>query len=288
MMKIGFLGLGIMGAGMARNLAAAGYDVRGWNRTPRDLPPGCGDVRVARTLAEAVAGREVVFASLTGPHAQHEVFSEDALRSFTSGTLVLDATTGDPETAAALHERCAAHGVEYCDTPVFGSKPESWNGKLDVLFGGSDATFARAEPVLQTIAKSVHHLGPTGTATAMKLVGNAIVAAEFLALAEGMALAKRAGIAGDRLTGVLDVVDFGSALLQSSAKSALAGDFSVAFSLHNMLKDARLVQDLARTSGVPVFGSAAAVQMLQTAVNLGFGDENVSAIVKAVDDLSSR
>jgi len=178
--------------------------------------------------------------------------------------------------------------VVYADTPVFGSKNEAWEGQLDVMFGGGEADFSRAAPVLKAIAKTVTHVGPAGAAMSMKLIGNLMVAAQFMSLAEGMAIARRTGVSAEILARMLDNVDFGSGLLQANARSAARDDFSPFFQLKDMLKDARLAEDLGRAVGVPTLSAAIAAQALQAAVNTGHAHENVSALVAHIEALSAN
>jgi 3-hydroxyisobutyrate dehydrogenase len=290
MAKIGVIGLGIMGSGMARNLAKAGHTVTGWTRSRENTPKDLGDVTIANSIADALRDAEFVLISVTGPDAQHAVIGgpdrHGALAHAPKGALVMDATTTDPELSRAFHKQFEERGVVYADTPVFGSKTESWDGKLDVMFGGARQDFDRAETVLNAIAKTVTYVGPAGTAMSMKLIGNAMVASQFMALAEGMAIAKRTGVSPEILAHMLDHVDFGSGLLQNNARSAAKGDYSPFFQLKDMLKDARLAEDLGRRTGVPTLATAAATQALQAAVNTGHANENVSALVAHVEALS--
>jgi 3-hydroxyisobutyrate dehydrogenase-like beta-hydroxyacid dehydrogenase len=285
---IGFIGLGIMGGGMAHNLAAAGHQVTGWNRTSANIPAGLEGVKIAKTIKAAVKDAEFVFISVTGPAAQMDVIFDEGglLEHVPEGALVLDATSTSPELSQSLYEDFAEKGAEYVDAPVFGSRDEAASGTLDWLFGGTEEQFARAEPLLKAMSKSVTHIGPVGTAAAMKLVGNLMVAAQFVSLAEGLAIARRAGVPDAVIPKVLDQVDFGSALLRNNAKSALEGDFQPFFYLQHMLKDAHLVADLARDQGVPVVGVPAAVASLTSAVNAGYGDDNVSALVAWLQEAS--
>lgn len=288
MARIGFIGLGIMGGGMARNLAEAGHQVTGWNRTPANIPAELGKVTVAKTIEAAVKDAEFVIISVTGPAAQMDIVFDEGglLEHVPEGCLVIDATSTSPELSQSLYEDFAENGAEYADAPVFGSKNEAASGKLDWLFGGTEEQFARAEPLLKAMSKSVTHVGPLGTAAAMKLVGNLMVAAQFVSLAEGLAIARRAGVPDAVIPKVLDQVDFGSSLLRANARSALDGDFQPFFYLQNMLKDAHLVADLARDQGVPVLGVPAAVASLTSAVNAGYGDDNVSALVAWLQEAS--
>ncbi len=290
MARIGFIGLGIMGRSMARNLAAAGHQVTGWNRTQANVPPGLEGVKLANTIEAAVLRAEFVFVSVTGPAAQMDVMFDEGglIEHVPEGALVIDATSTSPDLSRSLSEDFAEQGAEYVDAPVFGSRDEAASGKLDWLFGGTEAQFARAEPLLRVMSKSVTHVGPLGTAAAMKLAGNLMVAAQFVSLAEGLAIARRAGVPDAVIPAVLDQVDFGSGLLRANARSALEGDFQPFFYLRHMLKDMHLVTDLARDHGVPVTGASAAVASLTAAVNAGYADDNVSALVAWLQETSSH
>jgi 3-hydroxyisobutyrate dehydrogenase-like beta-hydroxyacid dehydrogenase len=289
-MKIAFLGLGIMGRGMARNLALQGHEVTGWNRTARkSLLKGISKVKLAKTIADAMRGSEAVMVSLTGPDAQTEVFRGPGgvFAHVKEGMLILDMTTTDPAVTRDLAKEAQAKGAEFIDAPVFGSKDESWNGKLDVVWGGRPSLSAKLNPIFKAIAKSAHHMGRTSAGATMKLIGNNIVAAEFMALAEGLAMAKKAGIDRKRIPEVLAVVDYGSDLLKNNAKNALAGNYETFFSLNNMLKDTHLIADLARETGVPVYSNGVAVQSFQGAAAAGLGEKNASAIIKYLDLIST-
>lgn len=288
-MKIGFIGLGIMGRGMARNLSLKKHSVTAWNRTKhRDLQRKLPRVKMAGTIREAVNGREIVVVSVTGPDAQDAVFhgGEGIFFSAKPGTLILDATTSRPVQTRALAKKAKDAGLIYVDAPVFGSREESWHGRLDIVWGGPAAAGRKALPVFKAIAKSVHHMGETGAGTAMKLIGNNIVAAEFMALAEGLALAAKSGVDLKAIPGVLEEADYGSGLLISNTRNALKKNFEPFFYLKHMLKDARLIGEFARDAGVPVYGNAVAVESLQGAVLQGFGEENVSALIKYVASLA--
>jgi 3-hydroxyisobutyrate dehydrogenase-like beta-hydroxyacid dehydrogenase len=288
-MKIGFLGLGIMGQGMARNLALKGHDVTAWNRTTKtELKEKLPKVKLVSVIRDAVVDQEIVMICVTGPDAQKDIYygDEGLFAHVTPGTLVLDLTTTDPALARKLADEAKQRRLEYADCPVFGSRDEAWNGKLDIVWGGSDQVGKRAQAVFQAIAKSVHHMGETGAGAAMKLIGNNIVAAEFIALAEGLALARRSGVKLDAVPGVLMDVDYGSGLLVGNATSSIKGDYTPFFYLKHMLKDTRLVGDFAREANVPVYSGGTASQVFQAAANQGLGEENVSAVIKHVESVS--
>lgn len=280
MTVIAHLGLGIMGRGMARNLRRAGHEVRAWNRSAPDLPGDSADLPLASSIAAAVAGADVITVCLTGPDAQRAVLlgADGAFAHATPGTLILDATTTDPQVTHALGAAAADAGLAYMDTPVFGSKAEAWEGRLDFVCGGAPADMERARAILEPMAATMHHLGPVGAGAAAKLVGNLLVAAQIVSLGEALSLARKSGLQDDALMGFLDVTDFSSGLIRGVGRASLAGDFGPSFYLRHMLKDARLITDQARRLGVPVPATAAAAEAFQAAVNAGDGDLNASAL----------
>ena len=280
MSRIAVIGFGIMGRGMVRNLLKAGHEVCVWNRTPRPLPEELSRVALAGSIAEAVSGRSVVLVSLTGPDAQRETLLGEggAFASAAAGTVVVDTTTTDPHLSLRLSADAAELGLRYLDAPVFGSRNEAWEGRLDFVCGGQRATFDEARPLLEAMAATVHYMGPSPSGAATKLVGNLLVAAQMASLGEAQAIARKAGLADDALMGVLDVTDFSSGLIRGVGRATLAGDFAPNFHLRNMLKDARLIGDFARSLGAAVPHSALTAELYQAAVNRGLGELNASAL----------
>ena len=280
MTQIAHLGLGIMGCGMVRNLRGAGFAVTGWNRSARDLPKDLSGLPLAASIADAVRRAEVVTLCLSGPDAQRAVLLGDAgaLAHAAPGTLIIDATTTDPDLTRHIGAEAMSRGLRYVDAPVFGSRGEAWEGRLDFICGGTDADVAAARQVLEPMAATIHHLGPVGAGAAAKLVGNLLVAAQILSLGEALALARKSGLPDDALMGFLDVTDYSSALIRGVGRNMRAGDFAPHFYLRHMLKDARLITDHVRRLGVSVPAMAAAAEQFQAAVNHGLGDLNASGL----------
>lgn len=288
MSEIGFLGLGIMGRGMVRNLLQAGHQVLAWNRTKRALPADLSGAKLCATIAEAVAGKTLVIVSLTGPDAQRAVLEgpEGLFAVAEPGAVIVDTTTTDPLLAADLAAEAAKRGLRYLDAPVFGSRNEAWEGRLDFICGGERATFDAVKPVLETMAATVHYLGASGKGAAAKLVGNLLVAAQMVSLGEALSIARKAGLEPDALMGYLDVTDFSSGLIRGVGRASLEGDFEPNFYLRHMLKDARLIGAFARSLGVAVPASGLAAELYQGALNKGYGDLNASALHKLQFELS--
>ncbi|HXT08822.1 MAG TPA: NAD(P)-dependent oxidoreductase [Roseiarcus sp.] len=287
-MDIAFIGLGIMGRGMVRNLLKAGHAVTAWNRTARALPEELAGAQVAKTSAEAIGGKPLIVVCLTGPQAQRETLlgARGVFASAKTGALVADATSTDPALSLELSAAARERGLRYLDTPVFGSKTEAWEGRLDFVCGGKRSDFEEIRPVLTTMAASVHYLGGASKGASAKLVGNLLVAAQIVSLGEALALARKAGLDAEALMGYLDVTDFSSALIRGVGRATLSGDFEPSFYLKHMLKDARLIGDFARAQSVAAPLAGLAAELYQGAVNKGLGELNASALHKLQFELS--
>lgn len=284
--KISYLGLGTMGNGMASNLLKAGYQLTVWDRTSEKCRPFARKgARVAQTPADAVHDADLVMYSVTDDTAVEKVvFGEDGILSaITAGQIAVDMSTVLPETSLKEQEAYAKRGADFVDAPVFGSKNESAKAKLWVLAAGKKEVFEKVKPVLEKLSQTVHYLGKNGNATAMKLVGNLIVALELEALAEGFVLARKAGLDLKAVMEILRVADFRSPLLVSNGENILKRDFSTYFALQLMLKDANLLQQFSERLGSPIPALRVVRQNLTDAVALGFGKENASAVIKALE-----
>ena len=286
MSEVAFIGLGTMGRGMARNLLRAGHAVTAWNRTKHKLPAELDAVTQADSIAAAIRGKPVVFVCVTGPDAQRAVFDGALIDALGPGVLVIDSTTTDPTLSVRLHEAVAARGSRYLDAPVFGSKSEAWEGRLDFVCGGEEAGFREAEPLLRKLAATVHYIGPSGAGATMKLIGNLLVSAQLASLGEALALARRAGLSHEAVVGVFDVTDYSSGLIRGVSRATLRNDFGPSFYLRHMLKDVRLIEDLARRLAVPLPASAGIAPLFQAAVNEGLGDLNASGLHKLLFSMS--
>ena len=283
---ISYLGLGTMGSGMASNLLKAGYEVTVWNRNAEKCEPfRRNGAHVADTPADAARDVDVVMYSLSNDQAIEEVVfgAEGILTGINEGQIAIDMSTVLPATSLREHEAYAKHGVDFLDVPVFGSKQESADAKLWIMAAGNKAIFEKVKPVLEHLGQTVHYFGKNGNAAAMKLVGNLIVALEMEALAEGLVLAQKAGLDLKTVMEVVKVADFRSPLLVSNGQNILKRDFSTSFALKLMLKDAGLIEKFAESLPSPIPALRVAQKNLKSAVALGFGKENASALIKALE-----
>ena len=285
-MRIGFIGLGVMGGGIASTLLKAGYDLTIWSRNPDQGKPLVKQgAKAAPTIAAAVKDAEVVMYCLSDDRAIEEVvFGEGGvLASVRRGQIALDCSTVHPETSRREAEAYAEKGVEFLDVPVHGSRNEAASGGLWVLVGGKRDVFQRVRPILDAIGETVHYMGESGKGTAMKLVGNLIVASQLEALGEAMVLATKAGLNPEDVLGVLKVTDFRSPILSGVGAALVTRDFRTNFALKHMLKDANLIDRFAQDLNSPIPAVAAIRETIKSAVNQGWGDENASAMIKALE-----
>ena len=287
-MEIGLVGLGTMGRGIVRNLLRAGHSVTIWNRSKTELPEELKAAKFAASIAEAIAGKTRVFVCVIGPDSQRAVYygKDGIVANVGKGTIIADITTTAPEVSREIADKVAAAGAVYLDTPVFGSKGEAWEGKLDFVGGGSAKAFDELKPLLEPLANSTHYMGPSGAGAAMKLVGNLLVAAQLESIGEALSLATKAGLESSAVMGVLDVADYSSVLVRNVGRASFARNFAPSFYLKHMLKDARLIGDYAKNLDVAIPVASTIGQLYQAAVNEGLGDLNASALHKMLFRMS--
>jgi len=270
-----------MGTGMVNNLVRAGFDVTVWNRTPERASAVSG-VHVASTIAEAVPGADFVLYCLADDTAVRDVvFSPGGLlASVTPASVVVDMSTisaalSDEEAAAY-----AAKGVSFLDAPVFGSKDEAAAGGLWIVVGGPDDVFEKARPVFEVLSETIHHMGKNGAGVRMKLVGNLMVAVEIEVLGEALVLAKKAGLDPHKVLQVAAVTDFKTPIFAGVGERVVTGDYSPAFSLTLMRKDAGLIQGFADSLGIKAPSAGVVKANLDRAWAAGLGEEHASAFIK--------
>jgi len=275
-----------MGGGMASNLLKAGYELTVWNRSAAKCEAlARKGARVADTPADAVRDVDLVMYILSNDQAVEEVVfgGKGVLSGIKEGQIAIDMSTVLPATSLREQEAYTKHGVDFLDAPVFGSKQESADAKLWIMAAGNKAIFEKVKPILEHLGQTVHYFGKNGNAAAMKLVGNLIVALEMEALAEGLVLAQKAGLYLNTVMEVVKVADFRSPLLVSNGQNILKRDFSPSIALKLMLKDAGLIKKFGQSLESPIPALGVVEKNLASAVALGFGTENASALVKALE-----
>lgn len=285
MKNVGFLGLGIMGAAMSRNLLRAGYEVTVWNRTPARCDPLVAEgARLAASPAEVAAGNPVTFAMVADPAASEEVCfgAGGVLEAIGPGKAYVDFSTVDPSTSRRIGEAVRGRGGRFLEAPVSGSRQPAEEGKLLILAAGDRSLHDELLPAFSALGRKTLYLGETGAAAAMKLAANMVMAQMMVALCEGMALAGRAGLAPAELLEVLDAGVMANALFRVKGPLVARGEFSAAFPLKHAQKDLRLALALGDGFAQPLPGAAASNETFKRARALGLGDEDFSAVCRAV------
>ena len=281
--RIGFIGLGIMGRAMALNLVKAGFQVAVYNRTRQrtaefaDL--GCEVAPTPRALAKMsdtvitmVADNAAMDAVTEGP--------EGVLGALSGGCSLLSMSTLSPAYTAALAKKCWKAGVGFLDCPVSGSKGAAESGKLVLLAAGEEAVIKRLSPVLKALGSAVVHAGPAPAGTALKLCVNLVVAQLTTALAEAAALAEAQGIAPALVFEALEknpAMNCGYFALKKD--NILKKEFPPAFPLKHMLKDARFMLEAAGSRNLKLPVTAAVETLLAKSYNSGYGDKDLSVVL---------
>lgn len=253
MVKVAFLGLGVMGYPMARHLKAKGHEVTVYNRTTAKAEKWVSEHggRLARTPREAAEGQDIVFACVGNDQDLREVTlgSDGAFQSMGKGALFVDHTTASAEIARELHAAATAAGFDFLDAPVSGGQAGAENGQLTVMVGGDQAAFDVGQPVIMSFAKACRLLGPSGSGQLAKMMNQICIAGVVQGLAEAVHFGKRAGL---DVEAVIEVISKGAAQswqMENRYKTMNAGKFDFGFAVDWMRKDLSIVLGEARQNG---------------------------------------
>ena len=279
-MHVAFLGTGIMGAPMARNVRAAGHEVNAWNRSPEKAEPLARDgVTVARSVAEAVAGADVVVTMLADAAAVEAVVDE-ALGALDGAVLVQMSTIGLDATER-LERRADEAGVAFVDAPVSGTKQPAEQGQLLVLASGPEEVRERVEPVFDAVGSRTVWLGAAGMGQRLKLVLNTWLLGMTEALAEAIALAEALGLDARTFLETIDGAPVGAPYAQIKGPMMIEGEFPPAFPLALAAKDAGLALEAAESAGLRLAALTAVRDQMQRAADAGHGDQDMAATIYA-------
>ena len=278
-MRIGFAGLGVMGAPMARHLVRAGHEVTGFNRSPDKARTWAAESggRFAGTVAAAAAGVELFVLCVGDDDDVRQVVTE-ALRHLAPDAIIVDHTTTSARVAREMAALAAGQGAAFVDAPVSGGQAGAENGQLSVMAGGDAAALARAEPALRAYAKAVRHMGPAGSGQLTKMVNQICIAGVVQGLAEAVHFAQVAGLDTDA---VYDAVSQGAAQswqMDNRWKTMARGEFEFGFAVDWMRKDLGLVLDEARANGSHLAVAALVDQFYSEVQAMGGGRWDTSSL----------
>jgi 3-hydroxyisobutyrate dehydrogenase len=289
MERIGFCGLGTMGQHMAANLRRAGFEVVVWNRTPGrtgDLVGlGC---REASTPADVGRSSDIVVICVSDtPDVEAVLFGVDGVASgLAPGGLVVDCSTISPDATRGFAARLAQQGAGWVDAPVSGGSEGAKNATLTIMVGGADADVERARPVLSAMGKTITHFGPAGSGQAVKAVNQVVISGVYLAVAEGMVLAMKAGLDPALVVNALGGGVAGSWILANRSTKMVNNVYPLGFKTSLHLKDLGIALEMARSLGVSLPVTSLAAQLEAGLVARGFGDEDMSNLARPIRQLS--
>ena len=287
---IGFIGLGMMGHGMAKNLLANGFGLRFVARRNRGnlqdlLDAGAVEVK---TRAELVRGADVVIVCVTGsPQVEEIVHGEDGLLAASArGLTVIDTSTAEPASTARIRAAFSAKGVTYIDAPLARTPKEAEEGRLNTMVGAEPADFERVRPVLAAFCENIFHVGPPGHGHVLKLVNNMLAMTMAASIAEAVATAAKSGLSLQKLFDVVSVGGVNSGIFQMMLGRTLQGDLSgLKFAIANGQKDLRYYTHMTEMLPTTSFVAEAAHQSFVQAASLGLGDKFIASMFEAQERL---
>ncbi len=273
-MKIAMLGLGIIGRVWAENLLADGHDVRGWNRTPKALPWSVPDA------AAAVQDAELIFVVVADPPAVQQVLDR-ILPGLRAGQVVIQSSTISPTATLDFAGQVQKTGAAFLEAPFTGSKPAAEARKTVFYLGGDAAVLETARPVLARLASAILHIGPTGSASALKLAMNVNIALVAQALSESLTLARSAGITDETYFTALKLNASHSGLAALKEPKLRAREFSPQFSLKHMAKDLRLALEAATDLKLPQTRNIMGIY--EEGLTRGWTEEDFSVLARLLE-----
>ncbi|XP_071498370.1 cytokine-like nuclear factor N-PAC [Diadema antillarum] len=284
--KIGFIGLGLMGTGMAMNLIKAGHKVTVWNRTSEKCEEFVkAGASQAETVSELVSSCDITFSMVSDSEAVRAiVFGENgALDGISDGKAFVDMSTVDIGTVTGVAEAVQARNGRFLEAPVCGSVQPAMEGSLIIVAAGDKELYDECESCFQAMGKKSFYLTDTGNAARMKLVINMIIGSVMCSFAEGMALADKSGLSQSTLLDILNLGSIANPLISGKGKAILANKYPPAFPLKYQQKDLRLALSMAEQVDQPLPVTAAVNEQYKRAKNMGLGDKDTSAIYKSLN-----
>ncbi|WP_435922012.1 NAD(P)-dependent oxidoreductase [Paenibacillus sp. DYY-L-2] len=283
MKKIGFIGLGTMGAPMAVNLLKQGFEVTVYNRTAEKCEPLVSQgARAASSPREAAIEADTVITMVSDDASIAAVYegADGVLAGLAPGKTVIDCSTISPSLEKKLASLVGEKDCSFLDAPVTGSSPAAIDGTLVFMVGGDADVLAGQMDIFDCLGKKVLHMGENGAGAVAKLAHNTIVGINNLALAEGFAIASKSGLPADRFLELVQLGSAGSKAAELKGRKIIEHDFTNQFSLALMLKDLKLASSLTDGASIPTPMLNLAKSLFQAGQTEGFGDEDLSSVVK--------
>ena len=286
---IGFIGLGIMGSGMSRNLLKAGFPLVVWNRTASKMTPLVeAGAQPAVSPADLASRAGVVITCVSNTADVEEVIlgENGVVHGARPGTLVIDMSTISPSAAQEMAARLAQKGIHMLDAPISGGSEGAANGTLSIMVGGEAPHVERAMPYFRAMGKTITHVGGHGAGQMVKLVNQILVVGNALAMSEALLFAQAGGVDLEKTLQAVSGGAAGSWMLSHRGPQIIARDWRPGFTIDLQQKDLRLVLEEADRRGVPVLVTAQVFNLYRTLQQGGLGGEGNHALIKALERLT--
>ena len=283
MQKIGWIGVGIMGKAMVRNLMKAGYEVHIYARNPEKVADVTAEgVVLHGTIGDCVRASEVIITMVGFPQDVEEVYftSGNILDSAARGTILIDMTTTSPTLAQRVYREGTARGLRVLDAPVTGGDSGARAGTLSILVGGGQADFDACLPVFRAMGTNITYFGPAGCGQHAKMANQIMIAGALSGVCEALAYAKAEGLNWNTLLGAVATGAAGSKQLDFQGRKILDGDFAPGFFMKHFVKDMKLAEEEADTAGLDLNVLRQALDNCQKLVDRGCGDLGTQALIK--------
>lgn len=284
---IGFIGTGKMGRPMIANLLAAGYPVIAFNRSPESLEHvEAAGARRASSIADVAQSADTVITSLTNQQSVRDVYLGDAglAASAKPGQVFVDTSTNDIPLVREVAEALQVRGASFLDAPVSGGVPGAEAGSLTVMVGGDEAVYNSALPILAVLGGNIHHLGPVGSGTAVKLVNQLLVGINMAAVAEALIFGASAGADPQKILDVISSSFGGSRMLDRGVPLIQQRNFAPATPVDLIRKDLGIVLDAAQQDHLPLNIGKAALDLFDRTSSEGMGENDMTAIVVSLEN----
>jgi len=289
MTKIGFIGVGTMGSHMVRNLLKAGFAVSAYDVRPETVQAIAG-AQLASSIEEASSGAAAVITMLPDtPDVEAVILAAGGLADhLPAGKLVMDMSTIAPESARGIAKALAERGTAFIDAPVSGGPVGAESGMLTIMAGGTEQAFAQARPILAAMGSTVTHVGASGAGQTVKLCNQVMVAINLQSCCEALALARASGVDLDQMRQVLLGGSAASWMLDRLGPAMIAEDATAGYCIDLMLKDLRLVGEMAQSLSVPLPATSLATSQFLEARAHGEGGNGNQALFRVYDRMTNQ
>jgi len=281
--SVAFLGLGIMGGGMANRLLGAGFPLAVYNRNADKAKPlATAGAKVAASPEAAAAGADIIISMLADDIAARAIWlgENGALAGAKPGAILIECSTITPDWIKEFNVEAKKKNCELLEAPVTGTKPHAAAGELTFLVGGSTDTLEKARPVLAVMSKAIAHVGPIGSGALVKLLNNVLCAVQAVSFAEALALIEKSGLDRAKTLEILTQGTPGSPLVKTMATRMTVRDYTPNFALKLMAKDVGYAHAMGKAHGVDFKTAAAALDVFKNALGQNLGEQDFSSVIE--------